>query len=80
MSTIDHRSFLLKCNVTSNVFNSVAKTIDYKQLILYLAVISLTEDKMTFNISSSSLAETVKTLQLKNDLVKQHYLSLLIKK
>ena len=70
MFTVNYRSSLLKCNVTSNVFNSVAKTIDCKQLISYLTTILLTEDKIAFNINCSFLIETFKTLQLRNNLVK----------
>ena len=52
------------------MFNSIAETFDCKQLISHLAAISLTEDKTAFNISNSSLVEIIKTLQLKDNLVK----------
>ena len=62
MFTIDYRSSLSKCNIILNMFNSVAKTIDYKQLILYLAAILLTEDKIAFNVNSFSLVKIIKAL------------------
>jgi len=54
------------CNVAEKQLNSVAKTVDCKQLISHAIVRVLTIHKMIYNFSSKFIVELIKILQQEN--------------
>jgi len=50
------------CNVAEKQFNSVAETVDCKQLILHAIVRVLTIHKMIYNFSNKFIVEFIKIL------------------
>jgi len=61
--TLTHRD----CNVAEKQLNSVAETVDCKQLILHAIVRVLTIHEMTYNFSSKFVVELIKILQQEDE-------------
>ncbi len=56
------------CNIDEKQLNSVAETVNCKQLILHAIVKVLTIHEMTFNFSSKFIVELIKILQQEDEL------------
>jgi len=55
------------CNVVEKQLNSVAKTVDCKQLILHAIVKVLIIHEMIYNFSNKFIIELIKILQQENE-------------
>jgi len=57
------------CNITEKQLNSVAETVDCKQLISHAIVRVLTIHETIYNFSSKFVVELIKTLQQEDEFV-----------
>jgi len=63
VETLTHKD----CNVAEKQLNSVAETVDCKQLVLHAIIRVLTIHKMTYNFNSKFVVELIKILQQEDE-------------